>query len=172
MNHTISQVTENQLETLQHIAQKTFIDTFGHQNDEADMKVYLKEAFSLSNIKKEFYNPHSQFYFLRIDDQVAGYSKLNTKDAQSENKGDDNIEIERIYLEKSFQGKGLGKALMVHAIETAKEKGMNYIWLGVWEKNQKAIDFYKKFGFVIFDDHYFTLGKDVQRDLLMELRIG
>ncbi len=172
MNYTITQVSKNELSALQHISKKTFVDTFEAQNDKEDMEQYVQEAFCYESLEKELCNPNSEFYFLRVDGEIAGYSKLNFKDAQSEKQGDDHLEIERIYLEEIWQGKGLGKVLMHHAIEKAKQMELNYVWLGVWEKNEKAIAFYKKIGFVIFDDHYFMLGKDVQRDLLMELKIS
>ena len=57
------------------------------------------------------------------------------------------------------------------SLEIAKEKSMNFIWLGVWEENHRAIKFYEKNGFKVFGKHKFVLGKDVQTDLLMKLKI-
>ena len=73
---------------------------------------------------------------------------------------------------KEFHGKKVGQFLYDKAIELAKEKNVDYVWLGVWEKNQRAIRFYEKNGFVIFDKHIFKLGNDAQTDILMKLTLS
>jgi ribosomal protein S18 acetylase RimI-like enzyme len=77
------------------------------------------------------------------------------------------MEVARLYAMKHLIGKGAGKVLMQSGIEIAKEKNKEMIWLGVWEKNQRAIDFYTKWGFEKFDEADFLLGNDVQKDWLM-----
>src|SRR5690606_2609409 len=87
-------------------------------------------------------------------------------------KGDKGLEIERIYVLKDFHGKKVGQLLYDKAIEVAKEKKSDYIWLGVWEENPRAINFYKKNGFVEFDKHIFKLGNDEQLDIMMTLKLN
>ncbi len=48
-----------------------------------------------------------------------------------------------------------------------QELNLPWLWLGVWEKNEPAILFYEKQGFVPFDTHGFMLGNDLQTDILM-----
>jgi ribosomal protein S18 acetylase RimI-like enzyme len=91
--------------------------------------------------------------------------------AQTELVDSTSIEIERIYLLKKYQGKGFGKNLIDFVIEIASNDNLYRIWLGVWSKNKKAIEFYKKLGFIKFDQHLFKLGKDEQLDYLLELNI-
>jgi len=81
------------------------------------------------------------------------------------------MEIERIYVLKDFHGKNIGQLLFEKAIELATQKNANYIWLGVWEENPRAINFYKKNGFVEFDKHIFVLGDDEQTDIMMRLEL-
>lgn len=81
------------------------------------------------------------------------------------------LEIERIYVLKEFQGIRVGKILFDKAIEVAKKKNSDYVWLGVWEENPKAIHFYKKNGFLEFDKHIFKLGNDEQTDIMMKLQL-
>ena len=114
---------------------------------------------------------NSVFYFAELDNQVIGYLKLNFGGAQTELKDNKALEIERIYVTKAFHGKKVGQLLYNKAIEVAKEKSADYIWLGVWEENQKALQFYKKNGFVEFDKHVFVLGDDAQTDLMMKLEL-
>ncbi len=82
------------------------------------------------------------------------------------------LEIERIYVLKEYHGKKVGQLLYENAIKIAKSKNAEYVWLGVWEKNPRAIRFYEKNGFVAFDKHIFKLGNDKQTDIMMKLKIN
>ncbi len=157
---------------LQYIGKETFLDTFSDINTEQNMKKYLNESFSIEQLNDELSNEFSQFYFAKLDDEVIGYMKLNTGQAQKENPNENALEIERIYVLKGFHGKKVGQQLYNKAIEIAKEVAVDYVWLGVWEKNFRAIAFYTKNGFVQFDTHEFILGDDIQIDLLMKLELN
>ena len=161
--------TVNDWEMLQHISVQTFSDSFRHKNTPENFDAYTSKAFSEDQIKNELQNPNSHFYYFHTSDVLAGYIKLNEENAQTEKQGDDVLEIERIYLYKKYQGKGHGKSMIDFVVKLAKEMGKPKIWLGVWEENHSAIAFYKKMGFVEFGKHKFTIGDDVQTDLLMEL---
>lgn len=103
---------------------------------------------------------------------MAGYLKLNFDNAQTENVlNNQAFEIERIYLLKEYQNKGLGTELFEAAIQIGKEKGYSTLWLGVWEKNRSALQFYQKKGLVTFGSHCFQLGSDTQTDFLMRYDI-
>ncbi|MNE41268.1 Protease synthase and sporulation negative regulatory protein PAI 1 [compost metagenome] len=78
------------------------------------------------------------------------------------------MEIERIYVLRAFHGKKVGQILYEKALQIAEVLGLSFIWLGVWEKNLRAIQFYEKNGFVAFDKHIFKLGDDEQTDIMMK----
>lgn len=125
---------------------RILFETFEAQNSKEDMDKYLSEHFSIQQLRSELENIHSTFFFALEDDAVIGYVKLNTANAQTEKQAEDSIEIERIYVLKEYHGKKVGQILYNQAIQIAKEKNASYIWLGVWEENQRAIHFYKKMG--------------------------
>jgi ribosomal protein S18 acetylase RimI-like enzyme len=102
---------------------------------------------------------------------VIGYLKLNMGASQTEVKDNNALEIERIYVLKEFQGKKVGQMLFDKAIKIAKEHHIAYVWLGVWEENKRAIQFYTKNGFVEFDQHVFVLGDEAQTDIMMKLQL-
>ena len=106
-----------------------------------------------------------------IQKQTIGYLKLNFGEAQTEFKDQNFCELERIYVLKEFQGKYIGKRILEIAIVKAKQAKTENLWLGVWEENHKAIEFYQRNGFEIFDKHIFKLGEDNQTDLLMKLKL-
>src|SRR5690606_4727397 len=111
-------------------------ETFQHQNSPENMNAYLERAFNLKQLEKELSNPSSQFYFIYLNNEVAGYLKANTNEAQSEEMDAESLEIERIYIRNKFQKHGLGKCLLNKAIEITIESKKSKIWLGVWEKNE------------------------------------
>ena len=96
---------------------------------------------------------------------MAGYLKLNIKDAQTETYNDNDLEIERIYILSTFQHKGLGKALFNQALTLANQLSCDSIWLGVW-KNDNAIIFYKSLGFHVIDSHIFYMGDENKQIIL------
>ncbi|WP_066392981.1 GNAT family N-acetyltransferase [Neobacillus mesonae] len=152
---------------LQEISYETFTETFKDQNSPENLSAYLERAYNLKQLEKELSNISSQFFFVYFNDEVAGYLKVNTNDAQSEEMGDESLEVERIYIRSKFQKHGLGKYLLNKAIEIAMERNKKKIWLGVWEKNENAMAFYKKMGFVQTGAHSFYMGDDEQTDIIM-----
>ncbi len=154
---------------LQEIGRLTFFETFAEHNTAENIKKYLVEGFSLEKLTAELQHPDARFYFAALDGEVIGYLKLNFGPAQTELQDNNALEIERIYVKKSFHGQKVGQLLYEKAIQVAREAGVQYVWLGVWENNKRALQFYQKNGFVVFDTHLFHLGEEVQTDFMMRL---
>ena len=167
----IRKINIDDLETLRELSIQTFKETFEEVNTEEDMQKYLDENLSIEKLKTELENVNSEFYFAENNGEILGYLKLNFKDAQTEKLEENHFEIERIYVLKAFLGQKIGQILFDKAIEIGREKNLEYVWLGVWEENHRAIRFYGKNGFEIFGKHDFVLGEDVQTDLLMKMKI-
>ncbi len=168
----IKLVTINDIGQLQKISRQTFYETFSEGNTEENIAKYLEEGFSVTKLTSELSNNDAQFYFATFEDNTIGYLKINFGQAQTELQDDKALEIERIYVLKEFHGKGVGQLLYDKAIQIAKQKNADYVWLGVWEENPRAINFYKKNGFVEFDKHVFKLGNDNQTDIMMKLKLN
>ena len=168
----IKEVTIIDIDRLQKIGRQTFSETFSAVNSEENMIKYLAEEFSIEKLSAELNDVNSEFYFAWCNDEVIGYLKLNFGDSQTELKDSRALEIERIYVLKDYHAKNIGQLLFDRAIEVATRKKSEYIWLGVWEENPRAINFYKKNGFIEFDKHIFKLGDDEQTDIMMKLQLG
>jgi diamine N-acetyltransferase len=171
-NIDIKRVTLNDIYQLQKVGRQTFFETFSAGNTEENMAKYLDEGFSLEKLTAELNNKNSEFYVAELDNKLIGYLKLNFGQSQTELKDDKAIEIERIYVLKEFHGKGVGQVLYDKAMQIARQTDADYVWLGVWEENPRAINFYKKNGFVEFDKHIFKLGNDEQTDIMMKLQLN
>jgi ribosomal protein S18 acetylase RimI-like enzyme len=157
---------------LQSIGRQTFFESFADQNTAEDMQKYLDNNLSIDKLKNELADKNSEFYFATLDNKVIGYLKINFGQAQTELKDKSSLEIERIYVLKDFHGKNVGQVLCNKAIDIAQQTKSDYVWLGVWEKNPRAINFYMKNGFVEFDKHIFMLGNDKQTDIMMRLKLS
>ncbi len=160
------------LEEVCKIGALTFEETFAAENTKEDMEKYLQEDFNREKVLSEMENPSSVFYLAQIQEGeekiTAGYMKVNFDGAQTEEGYSNSLELQRIYVAKAHKGKGIGSHFMDEALHLAREKSVDYVWLGVWEKNFKAQKFYQDKGFIPFGQHTFILGEDRQTDYLMK----
>lgn len=167
MDKYLRKCTVEDFSALRELSIRTYYETFAHLNTKEDMEAYLEGAFNADRLTKELNDKNSEFFFLYYNNQLAGYLKLNETPSQTDINDSESLEIERIYVCGEFQGAGLGRFLMDKAIEKAVERNKKYAWLGVWEKNEKAIRFYKKNGFYEIGTHTFVMGEDAQTDYVM-----
>lgn len=164
---TIKKASTEDLETIQNVGRETFYETFAKHNSEDEMQKYLDESFASEKLIKELTTLDSQFFIAWEGESPIGYLKLNSGKAQTELQDENSIEIERIYVKSKYHGKKMGQILYDKALEIALQEKKKYLWLGVWEENVRAVNFYKKNGFVEFDKHIFKLGNEEQTDLMM-----
>lgn len=167
MSNSLKLCGTDDLDVLRELSIRTYYETFAELNTPEDMEEYLNRAFDREKLCKELEDKNSMFFFLHSGDKLAGYLKVNEAPSQTDVNDVDSLEIERIYVSSEFQGEGLGRYLMEQAIAMAVERKKKYAWLGIWEKNEKAIRFYKKNGFYEIGTHAFVMGEDVQTDYIM-----
>ncbi len=146
----------------------TFTDTYAAYNTPENMQLYIDTYFNTERLLSELSDSNTQFFLAYINDGLAGYVKLRTTEELVELAGVRHIEIERIYVLNAFKGMKIGKKLVGHAVDVAKEQQYQVLWLGVWDQNTNALAFYLNQGFIIFGEHAFVLGTDPQRDWLMK----
>jgi diamine N-acetyltransferase len=156
---------------LQVISKKTFHDAFAWGNVPEVLNNYIESAFKIENLEAELANKNSQFYFAKIDNKTVGYFKINVGNAQTEDIDPNAMELQRIYILENHQGKKIGNAILAKVEQLAKEQNIKSIWLGVWDRNEKAIAFYKKNGYIITDSHKFMMGDEEQTDFIMRKKI-
>lgn len=156
------------LNELIEISRTTYKDSFSNENTPENMESYLESSLNKSKLEKELLDNNSEFYFSRFENETAGYLKLNFGNSQTDLRETNGMELERIYVLKKFQGKRIGQYLMNHALQIAEKRNAEYVWLGVWEKNAKAIEFYEKNQFKIVGTHPFKMGNEIQTDFIMK----
>ena len=167
----IRKATVSDLETIQKISIQTFIETFAAVNTPENIADYIKNSLNTEQLTAELNNVNSKFYIAYSNDEVVGYLKINFGDAQTESINENALEVQRIYVLQNFHGKNIGQLLLDEVKKIAKNTDVDSVWLGVWEENHRALRFYTKNGFVVFDKHVFIMGNDEQTDLLMRFEI-
>lgn len=167
MSFYIREATIDDAVLIADISRQTFYDSFAAGNTKENMDKFLQEQFTRGKLIMEVGARENTFFLAYYNNEIAGYLKLRDAGKPSVLPGTPAIEIARLYALSSMIGKGVGSLLMQKSIDTAQERNRQAVWLGVWEKNQRAIDFYNRWGFEKFGEQDFLLGDDVQHDWLM-----
>lgn len=157
---------------LQKIYRQTFFETFSEQNSEENMRIFLDKAYSEEKLKSEIEDKESETFLAVENQKTLGVLKINTGNAETESGLENSLEIQRIYILKESKGLGIGTFFMNLAEKKARELGVSFIWLGVWEKNFPAQKFYTDKGFRRFSEHAFVLDDDIQTDFLMKKELS
>ena len=135
------------------------------------MEKHISTKFTLEQIQAELSDSSVQYLLLKKTEQLIGFTKLVKNHAPKELSSENAIEIERFYVDKAFHGQNLGKHLMNESLDWCKNSGFKTVWLGVWEENTRALQFYAKMGFEKIGEHVFVLGTEVQNDYVMAFKL-
>jgi ribosomal protein S18 acetylase RimI-like enzyme len=151
---------------------RVFEEAFGGDNRPEDMTAYLRTAFTPERQAEEIADPHG-FIILAmargsaVETNLIGYAHVLESVPPVEIEDTDALEVKRFYIASEWRGRGVAQQLMGHVLRLVAERGARTLWLGVWERNERAIAFYMKFGFQRAGSHVFLLGTDAQTDLVM-----
>ena len=163
--------TSDDAELIADLSRRTFHETFGYVNTRENMDKFMNEQFTRETLINEVTEPGNTFLLAFDEDTPVGYARMREGKKFPEFENKDSIEIARIYSVNSYLGTGVGQQLMRQCVFIAKELKKEIIWLGVWEKNPRAIAFYTKWGFEKFSEQDFLLGNDLQKDWLLMKRL-
>ncbi len=169
----IREALSDDIPALARLSRLTFLDTYQeiNQKDQENMEAYMDQAFSPAHLSQLMEDPKVTFLVLEKEQKLIAYVKL-VRDYASEGwdfpAGAKVMNLEKIYVLKDHTGQRLGSALMHHVLEMAQAEKIDVIWLGVWNVNRKAMQFYERFGFELAGIHPFLMGKNVYEDLLMQ----
>ena len=173
MNLKVRKANLEDAEILAQIGWQSFHEAFAEhpENHPDDMKIYMDEAFSLSTISADLRDEKTLYLIAESDGETAGYVKMKFDVREDCVSGEKTLELCRLYALDKFIGKGIGKSLMLALFEIAEETKRDTVWLGVWEYNFRAQEFYKKFGFEKCGEHVFQLGSDPQTDWVLQKQL-
>jgi GNAT superfamily N-acetyltransferase len=158
-------------EMIADLARRTVYESFAAVNTGENMRIYLEEQYTREKAMAEVVAPGRIYVLAYLGDEVAGYASLREAAPPKGLEGEKAIEIGQLYAEQKMIGKGVGAFLMQTCLDIAKERGLDWVWLGVWKENHRAKAFYSKWGFEPFGEHIFFVGLDAQTDWWMRKRL-
>jgi GNAT superfamily N-acetyltransferase len=165
---TIRRATPADAALLAELGARTFNETFAADNRPEDMAGYLASAFSVEQTERELSDPRATWLVAEIDGAAAGYAKLHAGESPECVRGPYPVELARIYAARDWLGRGVGASLLRACLDEARRRGHRTVWLGVWERNERARAFYRKWDFRDTGTQTFQLGADAQTDVVME----
>jgi len=163
----IIEADASQAQLLRDISEQTFREAYGDKTDPQEMDEYVAFAFTLKAIEREFANAQSKFFLLRYAGEWTGYALVRWDERHEALEVERAIMLHRIYLLRQFWGLKLGSVLLEYIIEFARSEGYQWLWLAVWDQNQRGLAFYRKWGFEHFGYHRFYFGGQWYDDLAL-----
>ena len=154
------------------LAERMFRETYSAYNTPDDMERYVASHFGPALQQAELRDPRMITLVAEDDGRAAGYAQLARGAAPAAVTGPAPLELVRFYVDRPWHGRGVAQTLMDAAIGAARAADARTLWLGVWERNERAIAFYRKSGFVDVGTQIFVLGADHQRDLVLARPLG
>ncbi len=174
MNMKIRQANLEDAKVLAEIGWQSFDQAFANnqKNHPDDMRIYMNQAFSPETLEEDLQDEKTIYLAAEFGGELVGYAKIQFDAREDCVSGEKVLELCRLYALDKFIGKGVGKSLMLEIFKIAGEKNYDTIWLGVWEFNFRAQEFYRKFGFDKCGEHIFQLGSDPQIDWIMQKKLS
>ena len=154
------------------IAERTFRETFAADNSDENIDLHCARKFSAAIQGQEIADPQLVTLLAEVAGELVGFAQVRLAHAAACVKGDRPAELHRIYVSREWHGRGVASELMHAVCAAAARAGGDCVWLGVWERNLKAIAFYRKCGFSVVGDQPFMLGQERQRDLIMAAQVA
>ena len=164
---TIRHATPEDAAILADLGARTFRETFEPHTSGPDLEAFLAATYGEAIQRAELADPSRPARILEVDGAPVGFLQLRLGHREPGVPGERPVELQRIYVLRAAQGGGRGAALMAEALEMARAWGADTLWLGVWENNHKALAFYARSGFREVGEHIFTIGDQVDRDLIL-----
>ena len=152
---------------LAELAGRTFRETFGAGNRPEDIALHTAHAYGPSQQETELVDPDITTLLVEVDGQLAGYAQLRTGVPPACVTGEEPVELWRFYIAQPWHGRGVAQALMRKVERDAYRRGGRTLWLGVWERNDRARAFYHENGFMDVGSHVFMVGTDAQTDRIL-----
>jgi diamine N-acetyltransferase len=153
------------------LARTTFYDTFADTNNPNDMALHLERAYGVTQQSAELRDPGIMTLLVEKDGRAIAYAQVRVHDAPDCVTGPAPIELWRFYVHREWHGQGVAPSLMDRVKAEARQRGAKTLWLGVWERNDRARAFYAKCGFADAGEHIFLFGTDPQTDRVMTMTL-
>ncbi len=167
-SYTIRRANRSDAKELAQLAEGTFRDTFAATNTVEDLDLHCRTSYTETIQAAEILSSTTITLLCEHECALIGFAQMRWEGVEDCVMGKSPGEVHRLYVLSAWHGKGVAQDLMNACIDEMRARGSDVVWLGVWERNPRAMSFYRKFGFVEVGDHVFKVGSDPQRDIIME----
>jgi ribosomal protein S18 acetylase RimI-like enzyme len=169
---TFRDARENDAADLAEIGRDTFVETFGHLYPPTDLKTFLDETYTLDTMRADLRDPQVEVRIAFAGRRLVAYCKIGPVKLPVDTAGRKALELHRVYVYQARQGVGVGRILLTWAIERARRRGAQDLYLGVWESNERAIALYESRGFKKAGGYKFRVGDTLDNEIIMRLELA
>jgi ribosomal protein S18 acetylase RimI-like enzyme len=166
---TFRDAREEDAADLAEIGRETFIETFGELYAPADLQAYLDTTFSVESMRAEIRDPQVEVRICFAGRRLVAYCKIGPCKLPVDREPAPALELHRVYVSRTRQGVGVGRILLTWAIERARRRGARSLFLGVWQKNERALAVYRSRGFDVVGTYQFRVGETLDDEFIMRL---
>jgi len=153
------------------LASTTFHEAYFEQDESANLARYVNESFAIEAVQAEIAEPGSLFFIVFAKGKAVGYARLIEDSRLDCVQGERVVELKRLYILERVRRTGIGRLLMEHCLGEASRRGFDVLWLGVWEENARALEFYAKFGFREAGTIMFPYGDVEGTNLVLQIEL-
>jgi ribosomal protein S18 acetylase RimI-like enzyme len=168
---TIRRAVPDDAAAVAEFGRRTFEDAFGASAPPEDVADFLATNYGAAIQRAEIERQDATTLVVESAGELVGYAMVEVGSNPAVDL-DRQIQLHRLYLDRGLHGSGIASALLAAAQDAARELGGMSMWLSVWDRNERAIAFYRKTGFTIVGTVEFAVGADVQTDHLMAMSLG
>ncbi|MBC3876021.1 GNAT family N-acetyltransferase [Undibacterium flavidum] len=161
----------NDAAALAALAEQTFIDTYAAQNDPEQIRVHCARNFGLEQQGAEIVDPDYAVILAYCDQDLVGFAQVVNKPAPESINTNNAVALYRYYVSQAWHGKGIALPLLAEAEKAARTFGADYLWLGMWEHNARALAYYQKVGFQHVGWMDYEFGGVLERDYVLLKRL-
>ena len=154
---------------IDHLFRTGFCDTFAHLYAPEDLDAFLAK-FTQEAWTGELTDDRYAFLIAEADGEPVGYVKLGPPELPVTPSGLP-LELRQLYILKGWHGSGIAQYLMGWALDTARDRGAEELYLTVFTDNHRARRFYERYGFEYLGPYKFMVGNHLDEDIIMRLKL-
>ncbi len=165
MTALISRATARDAAEITALARLTFSETFGPMYDPADLAAFLEQKYQPEIFARDIADPAQALFTATLNGAIVGYAQAGPCVLPHADVTPACGELQRLYVRRGLQGRGIGNALLDTALGWLERPGRT-LWVGVWSGNHGAQKLYMSRGFVKAGEYKFIVGNAADEELI------
>ena len=150
---------------LRNMARRSFSDAFARHYDPEPFATFLTQAYGPDGtMALDLQDPTIRWLVALSGTAPIGYAKLTPLRAPAPAPLPGALELQQLYVVSNWHGRGVAPRLMQWALATAAEAQARELYLTVFDHNERAKRFYRRYDFSEVGHCTFTLGDRTDDD--------